>query len=209
MLDEQLALWSFWLFFVGFNVLFFPMHVTGLLGMPRRIYTYHAGFGWDFWNLLSTIGAFTLAVGILGTIVNVLWSRRSGAIAGDDPWGANTLEWATTSPPPEFNFASIPVVRSNDPNWDVDDRAEDRVRLERAELTLSEGHETIGTDWLDGDIEEIHESPSETLWPFVLALTLACFFVAALTAHWTLAGVGMGLVAVAVGGWHLKEPETP
>jgi cytochrome c oxidase subunit I+III len=146
MLDETLAQWAFWLFFVGFNLTFFPMHISGLLGMPRRIYTYHPGLSWDLWNLLSTIGAFTLAVGILGTVVNVLWSLRSGKRAGPDPWGANTLEWATDSPPPEFNFASIPVVHSNDPNWDVADRLEDRVRLERAELTLSGGHETIGTD---------------------------------------------------------------
>ena len=206
MLDERLATWSFWLFFVGFNLTFFPMHVMGLLGMPRRIYTYHPGLGWDVSNLLSTIGAFTLAVGILGTIVNVLVSRRSGAAAGDDPWGANTLEWATSSPPPEFNFASIPVVHSEDPNWDLVDRAEDARRVERAELTLSRGHETIGTDWLDGNIEEIHESPSESPWPLVLALTLTWFFVACLTAHWTFAGIGIGLTGLAIAGWHLKEP---
>jgi cytochrome c oxidase subunit 1/cytochrome c oxidase subunit I+III len=206
MLDERLAVWSFWLFFVGFNLLFFPMHVSGLLGMPRRIYTYHSGLGWDFWNLLSTIGAFTLAVGILGTVVNVVRSRRSGAVAGDDPWGAHTLEWSTSSPPPDFNFASIPVVHSNEPNWDRTDRAEDRLRLERGELTLSAGHETIGTDWLDGDIEEIHESPSETPWPFVVTLAVTAFFVAFLTRHWAVAAIAMALVAVTAGGWHLKEP---
>jgi cytochrome c oxidase subunit 1/cytochrome c oxidase subunit I+III len=206
MLDERLATWSFWLFFVGFNLTFFPMHLMGLEGMPRRIYTYHPGLGWDVYNLLSTIGAFTLAVGILGTIVNVVWSRRSGAVAGDDPWGANTLEWATSSPPPEFNFAAIPVVHSVDPNWDREDRLEDARRIERAELTLSEGHETIGTDWLDGNIEEIHESPSESPWPLMLALALTWLFVALLAGHWVFAGIGLGLVAVALGGWHLKEP---
>jgi cytochrome c oxidase subunit I+III len=206
MLDERLAVWSFWIFFVGFNLTFFPMHILGLLGEPRRVYTYHAGFGWGLWNLISTIGAFMLAVGILGTIVNVIWSRSSGAEAGPDPWGANTLEWATSSPPPEYNFPSIPVVHSVDPNWDTEDRREDAVRLERAELTLSGGHETIGTDWLDADIEEIHEGPSESPWPLLLALALSWFFVAFLAGHWVLAAIGVGLTAVAVGGWHLKEP---
>jgi cytochrome c oxidase subunit I+III len=206
MLDERLATWSFWLFFVGFNLTFFPMHILGLLGEPRRVYTYHPGFGWGLWNLISTIGSFTLAVGILGTIVNVVWSRRSGAVAGPDPWGANTLEWATSSPPPEYNFPSIPVVHSVDPNWDLDDRREDARRLEHAELTLSGGHETIGTDWLDADIEEIHEGPSESPWPLLLALALSWFFVAFLAGHWVLAAIGVGLTAVAVGGWHLKEP---
>jgi cytochrome c oxidase subunit I+III len=206
MLNERLATVSFWLFFIGFNLTFFPMHISGLLGMPRRIYTYQPGLSWDVWNLLSTIGAFTLSGGILGTVVNAIWSRRAGEVAGPDPWGANTLEWATSSPPPDYNFASIPVVHSVDPNWDYEDRRDDIVRLERAELTLSDGHETIGTDWLDADIEEIHESPPETAWPFLLALALTWFFVAFLTGHWVLTGIGAGLTAVSVGGWHLKEP---
>jgi cytochrome c oxidase subunit I len=206
LLDERLATWSFWLFFVGFNLTFFPMHISGLLGMPRRVYTYHPGLDWGLWNLLSTIGAFTLAVGILGTVVNVVWALRSGQEAGPDPWGANTLEWATSSPPPHYNFASIPVVHSQDPNWDAEDRREDRVRFERAELTLTTGHETIGTDWLDGNIEEIHEGPSESPWPLVLAFTLSWFFVAFLTGHWVWAGIGAGLVLAAIGGWNLKEP---
>ena len=207
LLDERLATWSFWLFFVGFNLTFFPMHISGLLGMPRRVYTYHPGLDWSLWNLLSTIGAFTLAVGILGTVLNVVWALRSGPEAGPDPWGANTLEWATpTSPPPHYNFPSIPVVHSKDPNWDVEDRRQDLVRLERAELTLTTGHETIGTDWLDGNIEEIHEGPSESPWPLVLALALSWFFVAFLTGHWVWAGFGAGLTLAAIAGWNLKEP---
>jgi cytochrome c oxidase subunit I+III len=182
------------------------MHILGLLGMPRRIYTYHSGLGWDFLNLLATIGAFTLAVGILGTIVNVVWSRSRGEIAGDDPWGANTLEWSTSSPPPEFNFASLPVVRSADPNWDREDRLEDAARVERGELTLSDGHETIGSSWLDGDIEEIHESPSESPWPLILAACLTLLFVTMLSGHWWTAMLAAGACLLAWGGWHLKEP---
>jgi cytochrome c oxidase subunit I+III len=206
MLDERLATWSFWTFFVGFNLTFFPMHVLGLLGEPRRVYTYHSGFGWGVWNLISTIGAFTLAIGILGTVVNVVRSRRAGAVAGPDPWGANTLEWATSSPPPDYNFPSIPVVHSVDPNWDVEDRRDDVRRLEHAELTFTGGHETIGTDWLDGNIEEVHEGPAESPWPVLVALSLSWFFLAFLAGHWVLAGIGAGLTAVAVGGWQLKEP---
>ena len=206
MLDERLAQVSFWFFFVGFNLTFFPMHVLGLYGMPRRVYTYQPGLGWDFYNLLATIGAFTLALGILGTIVNVVRSRTRGEIAGDDPWGANTLEWSTSSPPPDFNFASIPVVRSADPNWDFEDRVEDGLRLERRELTLSEGHETIGSSWLDGDIEEVHESPSESPWPLVLAACLAVLFALLLTGHWVMAAIACGVCLLAWAGWHLKEP---
>ena len=118
MLDERLGVASFWLVFVGFNLAFFPMHISGLLGMPRRVYTYPDHMGWGVLNLLSTIGGFVLAAGILVILGNVVWSLRRGAPAGDDPWGGNTLEWATTSPPPHYNFARIPIVRSADPNWE-------------------------------------------------------------------------------------------
>jgi cytochrome c oxidase subunit I+III len=90
--------------FAGFNLAFFPMHISGLLGQPRRTYTYASGLGWDVWNVLATIGAFMLAVGILVTLINWLQSARRGAPAGNDPWKSETLEWSTTSPPPEYNF---------------------------------------------------------------------------------------------------------
>ena len=96
--------------FVGFNVTFFPMHILGLLGMPRRIYTYDGGLGWDALNLVVSIGAVVFAAGTGLTLWNVVRSRRRGADAGPDPWRADSLEWATTSPPPEYNFAAVPVV---------------------------------------------------------------------------------------------------
>ena len=98
--------------FVGFNLTFFPMHIAGLLGMPRRDYTYLPGLGFEIPNLLSTIGAYVLALGILLFVVNWLWSLRSGEAAGPNPWDASALEWATPSPPPVFNFRLIPTVRS-------------------------------------------------------------------------------------------------
>ncbi|MFI4876844.1 MAG: cbb3-type cytochrome c oxidase subunit I, partial [Blastopirellula sp. JB062] len=119
MLSEKLGAWHFWLLFIGFNLLFGPMHIAGVMGMPRRVYTYAAGQGWDFWNQLSTIGAFVMGVGFLIFFVNLAISLRSGKKSGDDPWDAWTLEWATSSPPASYNFEKIMTVRSRRPLWDL------------------------------------------------------------------------------------------
>jgi cytochrome c oxidase subunit I+III len=207
MLSEKLGHASFWLFFTGFNLTFFPMHIVGLFGMPRRVYTYPAGMGWDGYNLAETIGAFMLAGGIFLVVVNMVASRFLGAPAGPDPWGGDTLEWATTSPPPHFNFAVLPTVRSQHPNWDRADRAADQARLERGELVLAEGHETPATTVLDGELDEILEMPSESPWPLVLALTLAGLFTMLLLSHYVVAGIFVGLAGLAVASWHRTEPQ--
>jgi cytochrome c oxidase subunit 1 len=119
MYNETLGKWHFWLFIIGFHLTFDFMHIPGLLGMPRRIYTYEPGRGWEIWNLIVTIGAFFQAAGILVFVVNLLWSLRKGQPAGNDPWDAWTLEWSTTSPPPDYDFAVTPVVRSRRPLWDL------------------------------------------------------------------------------------------
>ena len=119
MYDETLSKLHFWLFFIGFHLTFDSMHIPGLLGMPRRIYTYEPGRGWDTWNLIVTIGVFFQAAAVLIFVVNLLWSYFKGKPAGNDPWDAWTLEWATASPPPDYNFARIPVVRSRRPLWDL------------------------------------------------------------------------------------------
>jgi cytochrome c oxidase subunit I len=119
MYNERHGRWHFWLFCIGANMTFIPLHFAGFLGMPRRIYTYAPGRGWEFWNLLATIGVFFQAAGVLVFIWTMVRSAFVGEPAGDDPWDAWTLEWATSSPPPEYNFEKLPVVRSSRPLWDL------------------------------------------------------------------------------------------
>lgn len=119
MLSERLGKWHFWLFAIGFNLTFAPMHISGILGMPRRIYTYEAARGWELWNQLSSIGVIFQIAAVLIFVWNIISALRHGKSAGDDPWDAWTLEWSTTSPPPEYNFETLPVVRSRRPLWDL------------------------------------------------------------------------------------------
>ncbi len=119
MLSERLGKWHFWLFLIGFHMTFDTMHFAGMRGMPRRIYTYQPGRGLDTLNLIESVGVIFQAAGVLILLINVIRSIRSGEPAGDDPWDAWTLEWSTSSPPPEYNFATLPVVRSRRPLWDL------------------------------------------------------------------------------------------
>jgi cytochrome c oxidase subunit I len=119
MYDETLGKWHFWLFLIGFHLTFDFMHIPGVLGMPRRIYTYEPGRGWEVWNMIVSIGVIFQIVGILLFVLNLVWAYFRGKAAGNDPWDAWTLEWAASSPPPDYNFATIPVVRSRRPLWDL------------------------------------------------------------------------------------------
>ena len=119
MMNEKLGSWHFWTNFIAMNLTFFPMHLSGLLGMPRRIYTYDSGQGWDTFNLISSIGAFMLVASTAIFVWNFFRSRAVGPIAPDNPWDAPTLEWSIPSPPPEYNFAQLPLVESRYPLWDV------------------------------------------------------------------------------------------
>jgi len=119
MYNETLGKLHFWLFLIGFHLTFDFMHIPGILGMPRRIYTYEPGRGWDTWNLIVTVGVAFQALGILTFALNMIWSYFRGKAVGNDPWDAWTLEWSASSPPPVYNFASIPRVRSRRPLWDL------------------------------------------------------------------------------------------
>jgi cytochrome c oxidase subunit 1 len=119
MMNETLGKWHFWLTFIAMNLTFFPMHFSGMLGMPRRIYRYDAGQGWDTFNLISSLGAYLLAIATAIFVWNFFKSLRSGPVAGNDPWGAPTIEWSIPSPPPEYNFARIPTITSRYPMWDL------------------------------------------------------------------------------------------
>src|SRR5579862_142832 len=201
MLDERLGRWNFWTMFIGFNLAFLPMHLTGLLGMPRRIYTYAPGMGWDTLNLLTSIGSFVFAVGVLLLFVNVWRSLRRGAVAGPNPWGAPSLEWSVPSPPPPYNFAVIPTVASRHPLWEASLGQQGAVsRLEHG-LLLEAGREAIGTTALDAVPDMILEMPEDTPAPLLLTVGAGVMFVGMILLNWALAGLGVAIAAVALLIW--------
>ncbi|HEY6434556.1 MAG TPA: cytochrome c oxidase subunit I [Acetobacteraceae bacterium] len=201
MLNERLGRWNFWVMFVGFNLAFLPMHITGLHGMPRRIYTYPPGMGWHALNLVTTIGAYLFAAGVLLLVVNVISSLRRGAIAGANPWDASTLEWATSSPPPPYNFAVIPTVASRHPLWE-DRLQKPEVRSSVLEgMVLDHGRETIGVTPLDGEPDVILKMPEDSFAPFILTLGMIAGFVGLLVHLWWLAGAGVAVVLLAMAAW--------
>jgi len=208
MMSEFLGKIGFWLVFVGFNLTFFPMHISGLLGMPRRIYTYHADLGWNVWNLASTIGSFILAAGILVIIVDFFYSLRAGPPAGPDPWGSPDLEWATSSPPPEFNFLELPVVRSREPLWDQPELRDMGVRIHRLRLTLAAGHDTVGTSVVDAEPESVLAMPEHTYVPLVTALGITVLFVGFLTLLYPVMALGGLVMVLGMLAW-LRPKELP
>jgi cytochrome c oxidase subunit 1/cytochrome c oxidase subunit I+III len=193
--------------FIGFNVAFLPMHLTGLLGMPRRVYTYPADMGWDTLNMITSVGAFVLAVGVLLTFVNVLASLRRGALAGPNPWDAPTLEWSVPSPPPPYNFAVLPTVASRHPLWE-DRLGEGRGRssIDRG-LILDHDRETIGTTALDSEPDVILKMPFDSPAPFILTLGTAAIFVGLLIPSqlFPLTIVGCLIVVAAILIWLWPE----
>jgi heme/copper-type cytochrome/quinol oxidase subunit 1 len=201
LLDERLGRWNFWTMFIGFNLAFLPMHLTGLLGMPRRVYTYADGMGWDTLNLITSVGSFILAIGVLLLFINVIRSLKLGAPAGDNPWDAPTLEWSVPSPPPSYNFAVIPTVASRHPLW------EDRLKEGEGSSSLTrgmllvEGKETIGTSALDAAPDMILEMPEDTLAPLLLALGLSVMFVGLLLKVWIAVTAGCLIVGIALLAW--------
>jgi len=200
-LNETLGRWNFWTMFAGFNLAFLPMHATGLLGMPRRVYTYNDYGGWGALNMVTSIGSFIFAIGVLMFFVNVVRSLKTGAVAGKNPWDAPTLEWSVPSPPPPYNFAVIPTVASRHPLWE-DRLGEDGVvsSLERGML-LDKGKETIATTGLDASPEMVLEMPEDSSAPALLAGGLSVLFVGLLLKVWPAVGLGAAIVAVAIIAW--------
>jgi len=201
MLNETLGKWSFWVMFIGFNAGFFPMHIAGLLGMPRRVYTYAPNMGWNTVNLIMSVGAFVFAFGILLFLVNVLASLRRGAPAAENPWAAPTLEWAMPSPPPAYNFAVIPIIASRHPLWeDWLTEGEGRSSLETGYL-LMEGRETLGTTPLEARPDIILKMPEDSYAPFFLGLSGSLIFAGLLLHAWGFAGLMAAAAGLALIAW--------
>lgn len=192
---------GFWLMFVGFNVTFFPQHILGLYGMPRRVYTYQPGMGWDTLNLVSSAGVVFMAAAVLLFLWNAIKGSRRGPVAGDDPWEAESLEWATTSPPPAYNFQYIPVVEGRDALWD-------RSRPMPVMTGLRTNcRETLATGILTAEPGHRYQLPGHSIWPFLTALGTGVTFIVGVFTPWGFL-VGGILTALALLGWFWPKHET-
>ncbi len=194
LLDERLGRINFWLLFVGFNVTFFPQHFLGLKGMPRRVYTYPAEVGWGPLNFISTLGAVLLLVGGVLLVFNVLRSLKWGEVAGDNPWGADSLEWMTSSPPPVYNFLHIPVVEGRNAIWDRSADAPIVVGIR------SDIRDVLVTDVMDAHPAHLSEYPRPSIWPFLTAVVTSAFFVGSIFTPWALP-VAIPPLTVTLVGW--------
>jgi cytochrome c oxidase subunit I+III len=200
---------GFWLVFVGMQVTFFPQHLLGLWGMPRRVYTYQDGLGWDALNLVSSTGAFVLALGFVVAFADLAWTIRRGRPAPPDPWGADSLEWSTASPPPPYNFAAFPVVTSAHPMWEDDrDALRAVTRLGGEDLLVPhEGHHrTLVTSVLDATAVEVVTMPHPSYWPIVLAVGMVLMSAGAVARSWIVGGIGIGITVYAFLRWHRETP---
>jgi cytochrome c oxidase subunit I len=192
-MSERVGRWVVGLVFVGFNLTFFPMHILGLAGMPRRVYTYQAEMHWGGMNLFVSLSAVLLALGFLLFFVDALRSIRRGAPAGDNPWRAPTLEWATSSPPPEYNFTHIPVVTSAEPLWQDPDVLPvcSGLRVDRRELLVTSVNET--------QPQARESSPRNSIWPFLAALATTVMLITSIFSPWALLWGSIPLLVTLIG----------
>jgi cytochrome c oxidase subunit 1 len=194
LMDETVGKLNFWLLFIGFNLTFFPMHIMGLKGMTRRIYTYPPEMGWAPANMLATIGACIIALGGVVFLINVLISRKRGQIAGDDPWDGDTLEWAAASPPKNYNFEYLPVASSRSPLW--------VPRAERIVVTglRNDRREVLVTTLMDAEPHHRLVLPSPSIWPFLTAVFVSLGFAGSVFNAWYITW-GSILTGLALIGW--------
>jgi cytochrome c oxidase subunit 1 len=194
MMGEGAGKWAFWLIFIGFNLTFFPMHILGLQGMPRRIYTYQPDMPWHGLNLFISASSAILVAGFLVFFIDALRSARHGPPAGDNPWNAATLEWATSSPPPPYNFARIPIVGGSNPLWDRPDAlaVASGLRIDRREVVVT----TLAT----ARPEAREASPRNSIWPFWAAIATSVMLIWSIFTPWAVVW-GSIPVAVAMIGW--------
>jgi cytochrome c oxidase, subunit I len=194
LMSERIGCWHFWLAFIGFNLAFFPMHITGLMGMPRRVYTYQPEMGWDNLNLLSSVGALIFFFSFVVFLWNTITSARSGSLSGDNPWDAGTLEWATSSPPPPQNFDRIPVVTNREPLW-----AEREMLPVAAGLSV-ENRELIVSTVSEARADLREASPEPSIWPLLAAIATGITFISSIFTPWAVVW-GSCIVGVMLIGW--------
>ena len=202
MMSETLGKVSFWMIFLGFQLAFFPMHIAGINGMPRRVYSYPAGMGLELPNLLSSIGSMVVAVAVLLFVINMVVSLRGGLKAAPNPWGAPSLEWATSCPPPKYNFPHIPVVDSRTPLWDAGEKMSvvHGLRVEERELLLTTVMHA------KPDLREPSAEPS--IWPFIATLATTVMFVSSIFSPWAVV-IGAMPVIIALTAWFWPKSPAP
>jgi heme/copper-type cytochrome/quinol oxidase subunit 1 len=193
MMSEYLGKWVFWLVFIGFHLTFFPMHILGLQGMPRRVYTYQPDLSWHGLNLFVSASSVILIAGFLLFFVDALRSSRHGLPAGPNPWAAPTLEWATSSPPPAYNFACIPVVNGANPLWEQDELLVGAgLRVDRRELLV--------TSLAAANPEAREASPRNSIWPLWTAIATTAMLIWSIFSPWAVVW-GSIPVAITLIGW--------
>jgi hypothetical protein len=196
MLGETLGKWHFWLFLIGVNVTFFPMHILGLNGMPRRVYTYLETTGWGTLNLVSSLGAVIIAASVVVFLVNALKSWFAGEAAGPNPWNSSGLEWATTSPAPVYNFVHVPVTTSRHPLWDT------TVELPVLTGLRSDRREVLCTTTFDAQPDSRHEHPEPSIWPLYLAGCMGVIFIGSIfSPYFVLGGLGLSVIGLFFWAW--------
>jgi cytochrome c oxidase subunit I+III len=199
LLSERLGTWVFAMLFIGFNLTFFPMHVLGLHGMPRRVYTYPAAAGWDTLNLLASAGALFMASGVALFLVDAIRALAVGAAAPDNPWGASTLEWATASPPPHSNFLRPPTVSGRDPLWENPPDQPVVVGLR------NDARDVLVTQVLDAEPDHRQIFPDASVWPFLTAIATTVLFIWSIFTPWAVVYAALPLFVTMVGWFWPKH----